>query len=154
MKKWIFFFLSFLAALLALPQDLLAQPVMARPSAHSCTYYQSLESEMKCGPDAYLANWGGPMCAKYLKHETNFWKSLLLTSELKAWFPRVRLCLQQDLEASKSQLTCDNLTDFAKDSHIRCYVQTGFCELSSISKLQLGKLSAAAVISDDTGIWD
>jgi hypothetical protein len=150
MKKWIFFFLSFLLTLLALPGDLLAQSL---PSSISCGYYQSLESELQCGPSSYISKWAGPMCEKYLEHETNPWKALFLTSELKAWFPRVRLCLQQKLEESKHELSCAGLNDFAKSSHVECYIETNYCDLSPLSQIQLGRLSATALVLDTTGLW-
>ncbi|MGZ5279725.1 MAG: hypothetical protein ACXWC9_07285 [Pseudobdellovibrionaceae bacterium] len=122
------------------------------PSALNCDFYQQIEDEMQCGPQAYFQRWAGPMCEKYLQSESNLFQSLFLSSELKAWFPQVRLCLQEELALRFPDLMCKNLDQHAKLSHIECYVQTGYCELSAYSKLQLAGLSANAVLLDPN-LW-
>jgi len=122
------------------------------PSSLNCDFYQQIETEMQCGPKAYFQKWAGPMCEKYLQSESNPFQSLFLSSELKVWFPQVRLCLQEELVVRFPDLSCKNLDQHAKLSHIECYVQTGYCELSAYSKLQLAGLSANAVLLDPN-LW-
>lgn len=116
-------------------------------SSLSCDYYPQIEQELRCGPQSYFQKWGDPMCRTYLQYESNPIKSLFLTAELKQWFPQVRLCLQAYL-SSQTDLNCANLDHHANRSHIECYVQTGYCELSNLSKVQLASISAKAVALD------
>jgi hypothetical protein len=142
-------------ALLALTFSSLITFAQLQPSTLNCDYYDQIESKMQCGPDAYFQKWGGPMCRKYLHSATDPIKSQLLTTQLKAWFPKVRFCLQNELaqmQDSKS-LTCGNLNSQVNRSHIDCYMQTGYCELSTLSKAQLGGLSAKAILQDPE-LWD
>lgn len=134
---------SFFGAALAAPQ----------PSSLDCHFYLEIESEMRCGPQAYFQKWALPMCEKYVQYETDPFKKWLVTSELRAWFPKVRLCLQQYLAAAGSNLSCHNLPEHANQSHVQCYVQTGYCEMSGLSKAQLASLSAKAVIIDPD-LWE
>jgi hypothetical protein len=143
-----FLFLSFLLpSLLTFAQ--------LQPSATNCDYYSQIESELQCGTDAYFQKWGGPMCKKYLLYETDPLKSLLLTDQLKAWFPKVRFCLQNELAQmlEAKNLSCGNLNAQVNRSHVDCYMQTGYCELSVLSKAQLGSLSAEAMVMDPA-LWD
>lgn len=123
-----------------------------KPSAKNCEFYQQIEAQMQCGPDGYFQKWAAPMCEKYIRSQANPITSLFLSSELKQWFPKVRLCLQQYLLSEASHLSCENLDEHANQSHVECYVETGYCELSTYAKLQLAGLSANAVFMDPV-LW-
>lgn len=121
-------------------------------SSKNCDLYSKLENEMRCGPQAYFQKWGQPMCEKYIRSEEAPIQSLFLSHELKVWFPQVRLCLQQYLVRELDALTCQNLDQHAKQSHVECYVQTGYCDLSAVAKLQLAGMSANAFFLDPV-LW-
>jgi hypothetical protein len=99
------------------------------PSKDSCEFYQCLEAQYPCGPNGYVLQFGSPQCEKYLHVQA------LSTLGLQLWYPRVRECLQEEL-AQGQFATCQELSDFAFQSHIPCYVKTGFCQLSFVDRLQ------------------
>jgi len=125
----------------------LAVSATAQPSSESCAYYQSLEKELQCGPEAYLKKWAYPMCKKYLKLEPK------LSAEVQAWFPAVRFCLQNSLALaqSQSQVNCENLDQVAIDSHVDCYVETGYCDLSDEDKSHLSGIMGSTIFS--SALW-
>lgn len=128
-----------------------SQPAL-QPSPANCDFYQQIEEQMQCGPQGYFQKWAAPMCDKYIRSETNPVTGLFLSQELKQWFPQVRMCLQEYLLSEIGTLTCQNLDQHANQSHIECYIQTGYCELSAYAKLQLAGLSANAVLMDPV-LW-
>jgi hypothetical protein len=114
-----------------------------RPSSQSCDYYLALESKLHCGPDAYLQQVAYPLCRRYLDQAE--WTS----EEIQNWFPKVRLCLQQELDRQDRDLNCNNLNEIASQSHRDCYVRTGYCHLSWKSNAQLAMLT----LSKLRGSW-
>lgn len=103
----------------------------AMPSSQSCQYYQTLENSLQCGPDSYLIKSGYPLCEHYKRI------SPWMTDEIQKWFPKIRYCLQAALEERENEITCANLDQTALETHVDCYVQTGYCDLSLASKTQL-----------------
>lgn len=110
------------------------------PSSENCSYYSDLESELSCGPQSYLEKWARPMCEKYLKVQPQ------LSQDLQAWFPKVRYCLQQEIDQYADQLTCRDLDKMAIASHVKCYVETGFCELTEFDKTALMQITSKALL--------
>ncbi|MEZ0391833.1 MAG: hypothetical protein ACAH59_06440 [Pseudobdellovibrionaceae bacterium] len=119
---------------LALASSFSVSVQAAEPSSVTCEYYESLEQEMTCGPEGYLQKWAYPMCQMYIK------KAPKLSGSLQAWFPEIRFCLQAKLHEIKTELTCPNLEDLAIESHVSCYVETGFCNLSQSDQWKLMEL--------------
>ncbi len=74
------------------------------------------------------------MCEKYLSAESK------VNDNLKWWFPRVRLCLQEELK-KMNKTSCDQISDDAFKSHLPCYVKTGFCYLNILDKIALVEAS-------------
>ncbi len=110
------------------------------PSSENCAYYGLLEQKLACGHHAYLQRWAYPMCEKYIKAAPG------LSYELQVWFPQIRLCLQEALYFHEDLVNCKNLNDFAVDSHVFCYVKTGFCEMSSEDQWQLLRITGTNIL--------
>ncbi len=99
----------------------------------SCDFYLCIEKQNPCGARGYALHFGYRKCQRYLEAQSN-------TSQgLKKWFPEVRFCLQEEYqriatETPPSQSYCRTVRQEAIASHLDCYVETGFCELSPKDK--------------------
>jgi len=108
----------------------------AGPSETDCHYYLEVEQNFKCGLRGYPLNFGHRLCEKYLRLEPE------ARDAVQLWFPKVRFCLQEYLEVnSGSFLDCKDLREKALDSHVGCYAQTGFCELSAKDERQILRMT-------------
>jgi hypothetical protein len=64
-----------------------------------------------------------------------------LGKEIQAFFPGVRKCLQEQLLLRiESPNFCQNINEIAIGSHITCYYENNYCNLSFLSKIKLGWL--------------
>jgi hypothetical protein len=93
-------------------------------SAYSCGFYQCAEDVFRCGPAGYLLEVGAPLCnpEAYTNSE----------SEQTAQFTQnVRKCLQEQvIQFAPTIRSCSELKDKALNSHIPCFVENGFCDLT------------------------
>jgi hypothetical protein len=119
--------------------------VLADPSRESCDFYHELAAEFQCGPKGYLEEFGIPLCEKYLNAESG-----LHSTQLVEWFREVRFCLQQKLEDERSSFgDCRELKKGALDSHLGCYRETGFCELSWVDRATVLRLTSWRVFTPE-----
>ncbi|KAI9338786.1 hypothetical protein BDR26DRAFT_838048 [Obelidium mucronatum] len=84
------------------------------PNTSTCDFYsQCLEAAHTCGPKGYSLNFGEPNCNKFITNASKF------TPEGQLWLANVRSCLQKKLIplVSREDITCDEIEDFAFDSH-------------------------------------
>lgn len=103
---------------------LVSSTVFAGPSATDCIYYLQAEQEYKCGQHGYLMDFGFRLCQRYLKEQPN------TRPNVQTWFPKVRYCLQDYIEKNRGTFRdCHDLKKRALDSHVGCYLETGFCDL-------------------------
>ena len=100
------------------------------PSKSDCEFYTELNNKIKCGKSNYL-NEVQPLCEKYLLAENS------LGSEIQIFFPNIRYCLQNELLKKLDENFCQNLNQISIESHVQCYVDNGYCELSPISQWRL-----------------
>lgn len=94
------------------------------PTNDSCNYYLCKASQLRCTDNDYPIRFGYRLCQRYLDDQAE------APRRLTAWLPKVRLCLQQKFEQLKVS-SCSNIEDAAFSTHVDCYVQTGFCDLSN-----------------------
>lgn len=118
-------------------------PDSTRPSPSSCEFYLHLEEQLQCGADGYFQQ-VYPLCLEYLQNEKR------LTKEIQDFFPRVRLCLQSELLRLGSKLKCQSLDSVVIDSHLKCYTENEYCELSVVSKAQLAWLTLPSL---ESSLW-
>lgn len=94
-------------------------------SSGSCEFYSCMEQKTQCGENGYWKKLGLYYCQKFLFHESDF------SPASQKWLRASRLCLQQRSQhLASTGLTCDQMRDEALDTHVGCYVDTGFCELT------------------------
>lgn len=130
---------KFWAAPLALAVLLMATPgsALAKSQASAflglCDYYPALQAEMSCEPDSYLIQFGEHYCRQFDKVREAFSADGLAAVE------EIKVCLQTAIE-STPDVTCDNVKQISVDSHIQCYEQARFCEMSASDKSVLAKV--------------
>jgi hypothetical protein len=104
------------------------------PSETSCQFYTDLQNAKLC-PDTKYINQAEKLCKMYLRDQP------YLGNEIQSFFPGVRKCLQEQLLLNLNNPSfCQNLEGFAIDSHIICYEENNYCDLSFLSKIKLGWL--------------
>ena len=92
-------------------------------SSRSCEFYTCMENQLACGKKGYFRSFGQPYCKKYLENQSTF------SSAAQNWLEDVRQCLQERLIETSLKYACPQIHKAAIQSHIGCYVDTGFCEL-------------------------
>ncbi len=94
------------------------------PSPFDCNYYKCIEDTKNCGKLGYPMRLGHRYCEKFGKRSNRF------SPEGQVWLYSVRLCLQEELNRSVQELSCKKIKKKAADHHLKCYFETGFCQLS------------------------
>ncbi|MBK9323521.1 MAG: hypothetical protein IPM97_11370 [Bdellovibrionaceae bacterium] len=129
MSPWNVFSRIILAVLVVLSLKS-ANAQSLEPSATSCQFYRDLQSEYACPQSNYLQE-AELLCEKYLKMEPE------LNEEIQGFFPGIRFCLQDRLREKLGSQFCANLHEISIESHVSCYTENGFCDLSLRSKFIL-----------------
>lgn len=91
----------------------------------TCEYYACRERISQCGESGYLVGFGGRYCHRFATVTEP-----RVSVAAAAWLERVRACLIGVLETDiPYEASCQTIEKLGLDSHARCYVETGFCEL-------------------------
>ena len=125
-----------LFALILVPLDSMANTVAAsceRFIDHSCDYYLCKEEQFRCGKNGYPLKFGYPNCKKYVHAHKDF------KQRAQLFLSTVRICLQEELESAKAK-NCKALNRVSYDSHVQCYVESGFCELPFGQKMKIASI--------------
>lgn len=105
-----------------------------------CQIYDKLANDLGCGDENYLISFGAHYCNKYQAIEQTF---PLRTQEVLS---RIRACLIQSL-VDENNLSCENVQEKAANHHIKCYLESGFCQISKWDKVRLAKVALPALTS-------
>lgn len=92
----------------------------------SCEFYiLCLENTYHCGADGYPVGYGYKYCNKFTEHMSEFSESG------QKWIEGTLVCLKKALLPliDQNTTTCQLIHNAAFDSHPKCYVSNGFCEL-------------------------
>lgn len=113
------------------------------PNSENCDYYYEVENQYNCGKKGYPLKFGFRMCELYKKAEPK------MPERVKEWFPKVRLCLQQFIHDNQffSEKSCKDLRKAALNSHVKCYEDTGYCQLSFSDKLKIIEVTSTNMFS-------
>ena len=104
----------------------------------SCDFYQCLDQTFPCGDKGYALHFGHKFCTK---SDTQLFNRMQ-TEQGKQWVLDTMKCLQQalserlDIEA----LSCQKIQDIGYQTHMNCYIQSGYCELPGQDKKEIIKL--------------
>lgn len=126
----------------------------------SCEFYQScLEAQFQCGPDGYPIRYGLKYCERFISLNTSrAYTGRLLSSQGLAWRNNTLNCLQDVLIPSLTMVSqisdCQKVTEFAFNSHSRCYTQPGqsICDLPKSDWLIIGTIPDALDIGTYSGL--
>lgn len=122
------------------------------PTGDSCSWYRDcLNRFIPCpqsSSDEYALNYGNNYCTKYENNLSKF------SSKAQKWIGKVKKCLQLALKQYiGNDISCGNLKVEAFDSHTKCYVDSGFCELPLSDYVEITKLVGNALIPFSGGAW-
>ena len=137
MKKWILT-LSFLVSYEGWSQS------VCSPLLNYCSYYTCASRTLACKSSGYLESFGQKYCGRFEDREQNF------SSRGKRFLAKVSLCLRNDIEENFNKLNCSNVKPIAADSHVKCYVSLGFCNLSFMDQYRIFQTVLKPVLTDRT----
>jgi len=89
-----------------------------------CSYYFQKHQELGCDQKNYLVNFGYKYCRLFVNAEHTY------TKHAQGVLANIRTCLVNHL-AKQPHLTCENVAEIAIQSHVECYKENHFCELSA-----------------------
>ncbi|KAL4477720.1 hypothetical protein ABPG74_002870 [Tetrahymena malaccensis] len=103
-------------------------------SNNDCNWYVNcLEDQFHCGPKGYPEGYGFKYCSRFVEKYDKF------SPAGQKWIDGTLTCLKQSLKDSlvnTDNKTCKDVNKIAFDSHPRCYVENGFCELFTKQDIQ------------------
>ena len=104
-----------------------------RPSPDSCEYYQVLEDRFHCERDTpYLIQYAKHYCLKFKERKSRW------SPAMKSWVENTTSCLQSELARHVDEFNaCHDIREFGYNSHMRCYVDSGFCKLNAWQRLKI-----------------
>ena len=103
------------------------QQLRGLQGCQECAYYTCMERQldMTCGPRGYFEGYGQKYCQRFSAITAQ-----KMSPRGQQWVKDVRGCLMDELALiAQGRHTCAQVKQRAFDSHPRCYVQTGLCEL-------------------------
>lgn len=103
----------------------------SQPAPRTCTFYEGCMEEVHpCGSKGYALDYGAYFCEQF-KTKLGGIGAKLGKHKLENWMWATSLCLQ--LEMGKilpaSDLSCEELQSKAIEQHVKCYTDSGFCDL-------------------------
>lgn len=111
-----------------------------KPEADTCDFYLCKEMNDPCGNRGYWLAYGYKYCRIFITQTQNFPESS------KEWMVKTRYCLQKSISLDTRELSCSGDRDAAMDSHVHCYVDSGFCDLSIKERASIIWLLRSAMI--------
>lgn len=105
---------------------LLAVPAQASV----CDYYLEQSSQLGCPQYNYLKQFGYRYCERFLDRADVF------NVESQWTLGKIRSCLIDSLK-TREDLTCENVAEIAWASHVPCYLNNNFCEMSLFDRYRV-----------------
>ncbi len=98
-----------------------------------CEYYRCREAAQPCGPGGYVASYVGPYCQRFASVTEP-----RVSAAARRWLQRVRQCLVRELDRRAPIGTaCEETRAIGLETHVTCYLETGFCSLSPFDWLAI-----------------
>jgi hypothetical protein len=117
-----------------------------------CEKYVALNEELTakggpqadgCGSSGYLIHFGHRFCNGFVTKNSSF-----SPAGQQAMY-KIRHCLLDTLAAAKEKFTCDKVKRAGIDSHLGCYMSSGFCQMPIRDKMEVYYLLKTQAFS-----WD
>ncbi|UJR11237.1 hypothetical protein I4U23_015419 [Adineta vaga] len=108
------------------PSDPMCRQSCINPPMHSCAFYSDcMEEKVSCGANGYALGYGMKYCMKFTHNLKTF------SPRGQRWIGKTMNCLQKSLVSplENCEKNCSILQKIAFNSHPRCYVKGGVCEL-------------------------
>ncbi|KAK6523599.1 hypothetical protein TWF281_001580 [Arthrobotrys megalospora] len=120
-------------------------PGTCTPTSASCDFYTCLAGKSGCGSAGYELGYALPFCNAITAISST------LSPNGQTWYSDTKLCLQNALVTEAScETSCTDIYLNAFASHVPCYIDSGFCELSGADlKKFFGLVGVAGITSDD-----
>jgi hypothetical protein len=96
----------------------------------SCSFYVRQARAMNCRPDGYLDQFGYRYCREFEQARAEF------SPQGVRVLARLKSCLIRSLR-EVPDLSCDGVAAVARESHVSCYLENGFCDLSQDDKFKI-----------------
>lgn len=123
----------------------------AQPLQNNCDFYEKcLETKYQCGAEGYPVGYGGRFCRLFQKLQPD------LSGPGQQWITDTMICLQRELipEATgRRKSNCKRIAKKALDSHVKCYVQNGFCDIKEDYE-KIGALIKDNTVETRKSKWD
>lgn len=91
----------------------------------SCTQYQCAEYVFNCGEKHYLTKFGHRYCEAFRLQQ----EKRKFSNQFDNFLSDTRLCLQEKLSDIDFSSSCPEIADYGLESHVDCYLDSGYCEL-------------------------
>ncbi|XP_063443732.1 uncharacterized protein LOC134724562 [Mytilus trossulus] len=123
---------------------------IAKANRGDCQFYQCFEQQRQCGKSGYLIGYGYKYCNRFKSFYSSF------STAGKNWINCVRPCLTKALigkyqESLGPGQKCKQLKTSAFDTHVKCYLDCGFCKIYTSNLSALRKvLSFTDLLSVDS----
>ena len=112
---------------------------------NTCVFYEKcLEEKNTCGIEGYPLGYGLKYC--------NEFNGMELSENGEKWIEQTMLCLQNELAPyAEEKTSCEVIKNEAFNTHVFCYVNSGFCELPAKDKLIIGTTNLWTVVKTEEG---
>lgn len=111
---------------------------LAVPDIGFCDQYLRISEDLHCpmkmsGKNKnYFIDFGYKYCRKFIQANSEF------SVDTQEKFNRIRNCLINELKENP-QLTCQNSMSYGYKSHVPCYIDNGYCDMSLSDKWTIFK---------------
>lgn len=99
----------------------------AAAAPDSCAFYWNKSLAMGCSLNDYLVSFGHKYCRQFERVHKDF------SGPGQSTVLQIRRCLISALRDNR-EVTCSNVKSIALESHVSCYIENGFCEMSKADK--------------------
>jgi hypothetical protein len=99
---------------------------------------------MGCEKSDYLESFANEYCYRFAETENHY------SANGRKFLSVVGDCLRKEIASNIDNLNCKSVKPFAADSHVLCYVQSGYCDLDFQDRLQIFKTVFLPTIFDGT----
>lgn len=112
---------------------------------NSCSSYYAIENQLRCGYASYVRTFALPYCQQYLDKKDSF------SPQGQLILKKIRTCLQEELlnEVKSGNVLCENIRSVGIESHYKCYLESGFCDISKTDLVTVMWIARRQVFKQD-----
>ncbi|MBT3236271.1 MAG: hypothetical protein HN353_10005 [Bdellovibrionales bacterium] len=99
-----------------------------------CSFYECVEDELTCGKRGYPLGFALKYCQRFENFAYRF------SDAGKEWIQKTRECLTETFAKFDQPNSCSFVKKASFKSHILCYVESGYCDLSRDDKRAVNRV--------------